>query len=111
MFNNFKNSQSSSSNPCTPLLKTDGSKTESDSEKANVFAAHLEQIFQFPNDPFFDNEWKEQVEEEVRNIEFSLDSCEGDMTENLNQEITPDILRAKIAQTKKISSPGEDKTS
>ena len=63
MFHKLKSNQSPCSNPNKPFTNADGTKTESDTEKANVFANHLADIFQFLSNPVFDSldrKWKQK---------------------------------------------------
>ena len=111
LFNNFKKNQNPSPSPAKPFTKADGSKTESDNEKADVFVDHLRQIFSFPENPLFDSQWKAEIEAKVKQTENELNSAPNDMSDVLNRTITPEILRSKVMQTRRNSAPGEDKTS
>ena len=105
--NKFKNCQDPTPDLNTPLIRPDGLYAESVDEKCEIFATRLEGIHQTPRNPFFDNEWRNDVDSFVERNEHLFSISYSDLYEEELQIITTSMFRSKIILAKK-GAPGED---
>ena len=78
----------------TPLMRSDGTHTENDKERADTFAASLEKVHNVHQGTIFDDEFKVEVESTIKEHEMPLVSHvpeEDDDHETLNPITTGEI--------------------
>ena len=66
MFKKFKSKSVEMEEPQAPLKTPNGLLTENDKQKCDEFARYLSTVHQTPNSPLFDEQFKKQVEDEIR---------------------------------------------
>ena len=101
MFKRFKSKNVEMEEPQAPLKTPDGLLTENDKQKCDEFARYLSSVHQTPSSPLFDEEFKKQIEDEIREE---------------NREVAPGVIPSMtIGQMKRLlldtkinSAGGED---
>ena len=97
----YKNNNKASDEPEAPLVTPAGRLTEDNMERCQEFARYLESVHQTPNNPIFDQEFKQEIDnsisEEVRSIKT-----------NYIPPMSVSRLQDLLAETKVKSAPGED---
>ena len=102
LYNKYKNKNKSMCEPENPLKNPDNTFTANSVEKCNEFARHLRSVHQTPDTPFFDNEFKREVDEGIRSIPVNSDEAD------VIGLVTVTHLRRLLQDTKQCSAPGED---
>ena len=101
IFNNFKRECNDIDEPEAPLITPSGEFTSDNESRCKEFARYLRSVHQTPDSPFFDKQFKEQV-----------DNCiAGQSLENeVNSIPFLDVkqLDCLLMETKSHSAPGED---
>ena len=102
LFNKHKQSEEQTEEAVSPLICPDGQYTSNDRQKLNEFARHMHSVHQTPDNPVFDNDYKQQVDKTIQ--EMSIDN--SDIT-TINPIQVKDFKNL-LSGTKSKSSPGED---
>ena len=103
----------------TPLRREDGSNVDTDKEKAEVFASHLEKCHQINEYHGFDKNWRNTVENYVkeRRTAFQVDrnsiyaETEPGDDNNLLSDISTEEVIENLRRCKDKSAAGDDKIS
>jgi hypothetical protein len=109
LVNEFKRLNCETKKASLPIVKEDGSLTESDLEKGYEFSRHLRSVHQTPENPLFDQLFKKQIDDQIRVLEQENSNVgwTGEKTKTLDLKSFHLILDS----TKAKSSPGEDEIS
>ena len=97
----------------TPLMRSDGTHTENDKERADTFAASLEKVHNVHQGTIFDDEFKVEVESTIKEHEMLFKPLishvpeEDDDHETLTP-ITTGEIKAYLKKCKSSSAPGLD---
>ena len=102
IFNTYKNRYKDIEEPEAPLLLPDGSYTANNKEKCDEFARYLKSVHQTPDSPFFDNLFKQNIEEEILRHKVEVDN--GGAVGPIDLQ----SMRRLLDETKKGSAAGED---
>ena len=99
--------------PLTNLQKQDGTKTKSVEEIVEVHAIRLQSSCSPADEPWMNNDFKNQIEEEVRVNENLFLPLKEPLSEDRDEEILRHIpsdskLQQDIQKLKKFAAPGED---
>ena len=101
IFNGFKNQHRDIDEPEAPLLTPSGELTWDNKSRCDEFARYLRSVHQTPDSPFFDRQFKEEVDSHIRQqtLENDTDSI---------PRIDVAQLDSLLMETKAHSAPGED---
>ena len=101
LFNKFKSECKDIAEPATPLLTPSGEFTTNDKSRCDEFARYLRSVHQTPESPFFDSDFKKEVERSVDEIEMGVD---GNSIPPISVQQLDDLLM----EVKAGSAPGND---
>ena len=101
LYNKFKNNNKSIESPCTPLKTPNGSLAANDQQKCDEFARYLNTVHQTPDNPLFDTEFKNLIDDEATNEVNQLDKSA------INPIHLPQFKQL-LSETKRHSAAGED---
>ena len=88
-----------------PTLKVENKSYESDEQKAKLFSSMLQTTFSSTNENQFDDKFKREVEEKIKNFDFKTQTTQDKNTFELKE------LNIVIKNLSKKSASGEDKIS
>lgn len=96
-------------NNTIPLLKSSGTIITDNKEKVTLFRDHLENIHTCPNDPNFDDTWKDLVDKEITNHKTSQTNATNPIAEHhhLTEPVTIHEIQLHLKKMKN-TAPGED---
>ena len=100
-FNRYKAGSREITEPDAPLQTPDGNMTANDKEKCDEFARYLHSVHQTPDDPFFDNDFKKAIDNEING---ELRDIRGNTIPKIGIKDLDELLSA----TKSSSAPGND---
>ena len=103
LYNNFKKKNVVMADPVSPLVRPDGSMTESEQDKCDEFAKHLQGVHQTLCDPTFDTEFKDKIDKDVSS--WKSRSTKGDESIPF---LTIEAFKSILSTTKSNSAPGDD---
>jgi hypothetical protein len=116
MWKKFKRLKTSLEEPIPkrPLSKPGTNETTDDAEeKAEIFSSRLESVHQVKNSPGFDDDWKKSVDDFIASNPRKFNPLESPIPEIDDDDIflkyiDVALIREKLSETKKKSSPGDD---
>ena len=119
LFDELSKSKKGKTHQNSPLVREDGSNVETDKEKSEVFATHLEKCHQISEYHLFDNKWRNEVENYVKEkrMAFQVDrkskyaEAEPGDDSMLISDISAEEVIENLRHCKDKSAPGEDKIS
>ena len=100
-FNQYKNNSRIVEEPQTPLLRPDGNLTSNNQEKCNEFARYLHSVHCTPDNPLFDQNFKQEIDRLIAE----------ENTHSEAESIPPICVAALnelLAESKSKSAPGDD---
>ena len=100
-FNRYKAGNREITEPDAPLQTPNGNMTANDKEKCDEFARYLFSVHQTPDDPFFDNDFKKAIDDEINGESREI---RGDTISKIGIKDLDELLSA----TKSSSAPGND---
>ena len=105
----IKSLNGDSENNNTPPIKSSGTIISDNKEKATLFRNHLENIHSCPNDPHFDNTWKDLVDKEMTKHNTKETNTANPITEHhpLTKPVTIQEIQLHLKKMKN-KAPGED---
>ena len=101
LFNKFKSKCNDINEPETPLLTPNGEFTTDDKSRCDEFARYLHNVHQTPESPFFDGNFKKEVERSIDELEMGVD---GNSIPPINVKQLDDLLM----EVRAGSAPGDD---
>ena len=104
MWQNFhkisgKRAQAETNNP---VIKKDGNQTENDLEKANAFAETLGEIHNTHKGPFFDDNFKKEVDDKIAENYHLFNPLASYVDVSISE------IKKQLSKTKGRSAPGQD---
>lgn len=104
-FNKYKNRHKDIKEPDAPLMTSAGSFTTNNREKCKEFSHYLRSVHSVPENPLFDQVFKDEVDESILKQEKVPPET------NTIPKIRVNKFEALLNETKAGSSPGEDQIS
>ena len=97
----------------TPLMRSDGTRTENDKERADTFAASLEKVHNVHQGTIFNDEFKVEVESTIKEHEMLFKPLVSHVPEKDDDHetlapITTGEIKAYLKKCKSSSAPGLD---